>query len=253
MMPPNGYQLKLTKSGISNAKLIYPPPAFTPKHPPTSDRGETLPGFWTVDPSLFESNATLIGMMQANNANITHAAMEIGAFSNNEIRGAAQAIYIEPLEAYLFFLTYFANSNGDLMSFKLFDGNTGYVHNLNETLFFSADNHSGSIQSPMPFTYDGISQTEQPLLLNNLEIQPNPFTSNTEIRFTIPEVSEVTISVTDLNGREVSQFTGGANAGLNVIEWQGVTTAGNLLPSGIYFVKLQSPSGIGIRKILIQR
>jgi hypothetical protein len=206
-----------------------------------------------VDPSLFESNATLIGMMQANNANITHAAMEIGAFSNNEIRGAAQAIYIEPLEAYLFFLTYFANSNGDLMSFKLFDGNTGYVHNLNETLFFSADNHSGSIQSPMPFTYDGISQTEQPLLLNNLEIQPNPFTSNTEIRFTIPEVSEVTISVTDLNGREVSQFTGGANAGLNVIEWQGVTTAGNLLPSGIYFVKLQSPSGIGIRKILIQR
>jgi hypothetical protein len=76
-------------------------------------------------------------MFRANGANATTSNMELGAFVGGEVRGTAQAIYIEPLDAHLFFLTTYANTAGELLRFKLYDDATGTVHDLTETMYFA--------------------------------------------------------------------------------------------------------------------
>jgi hypothetical protein len=252
LMPPFGYALKLTKPGITSGKIVYPAQSLIGDNPVES-RGIQVPYFWNVDPSQFESSSTLIGMLSANGTNVTGSEMELGAFVNNEVRGSAQALYIAPLDAYLFFLTYYANSNGELVQFKLFNGANGQVNPLNESVYFAADNHQGSVENPMAFTYNGLSNAYE--VANNVffEVRPNPFSQSTEIRFALTQASPVDVTVVDLNGRLVAHFAGSGQVGVNALEWQGMADNGTLLKPGVYFIKLKTETGTGIRKVMLQR
>jgi hypothetical protein len=253
MMPPYGYQLKLTRSGVSGAKLTYPPQGFAGEGNLVTNRGGNMPSFWSVDPSQYESSATLIGMLSANGTNLTGASMELGAFVGSEVRGSAQAMYVEPLNSYLFFLTYYSNNNGDPIGFKVYDGDNGLIRDLNETMFFTADNHQGSVDIPVPFTYNGLSGAEEIPDYLSLDVRPNPFSQSTEIRFSLKHSAEVYITVTDLNGKVVTYFEGDGQEGVNALEWKGTSESGVPLQSGVYFVKLETDAGIAIQKVMLQR
>lgn len=69
----------------------------------------------------FEHTMTVVGMLAAGGQNVTLESHEIGVFAGDELRGSAQAIYIEPLDAHLFFLTAYSNTAGEQLQFKLFD------------------------------------------------------------------------------------------------------------------------------------
>jgi hypothetical protein len=150
MTPPNGYQIKLGNTGT----LTYPPPPapLTETIAQARDESEiSRLNYWTVDPTQFEYSSTLIGMLRANGQNATTDDMELGVFVGNEVRGSAQAIYIQPLDAYLFFLTMYANIAGELLTFKLYNDSTQQIQNLVQTMFFSPNQHQGSIENPVPF------------------------------------------------------------------------------------------------------
>jgi hypothetical protein len=254
MMPPYGYQLKLTKPGVSGAKLTYPAQGLIGEGNLAANRGGNMPAFWTVDPSQYESSATLIGMLGVNGNNLTGASMELGAFVGNEVRGSAQAMFVEPLNSYLFFLTYYSNNNGDPISFKLYDSDNGLIRELAQTMFFTADNHQGSMDIPFPFSYSGLSDTEENVSEElSLDVRPNPFSQSTEIRFSLKQASEVFITVTDLNGKIVTYFEGNGQEGNNALEWKGTSDSGTPLQSGVYFVKLKTDAGMAIRKVMLQR
>lgn len=253
LTPPYGYQLKMTKPGVNNAKLTYPPQSFKGDNSQVAGRGDVSPAFWTIDPSQYESSATLIGMLSADGVNATGPNMELGAFVGNEVRGVAQAMFIEPLNSYQFFLTYYANNNGDLVQFKLFNSDNGQINTLNESMFFNADNHQGSIDVPMPFTYNGLTGIDDVLSSLSFEVRPNPFSQATEIRFALKQASLVDVTVIDLNGRTVAHFTGAGLSGINTLEWQGTSDYGTPLQSGVYFIKVKTETGMGIRKVMLQR
>jgi hypothetical protein len=253
MMPPNGYQLKLNRAGVTSAKLTYPPSGFKGEESPTANRGGNLPSFWTVDPSQYEKSATLIGMLSANGVNLTGATMELGAFMGNEVRGSAQALFIEPLNSYLFFLTYYSNNSGDPVTFKLYNGDNGTICDLNEMVFFTADNHQGSVDQPVLFTCNDLTGTDEISGLTGLDVRPNPFSQSTEIRFNLPSASPVSVTVTDLSGKTVSWFEGAGIAGLNSLEWKGTSDNGIPLQPGVYFLKLKSDAGQAIRRVILQR
>jgi hypothetical protein len=178
--PPKGYQLK-----ISNPGTITYPANFADN--PAQARGETNihhssfiihHSNWTVDPTKFEHTITVVGMFAAGGQNATLESHEIGVFAGNELRGSAQAIYIEPLDAHLFFLTAYANTSGEQLQFKLFDSGSGsQSSDLAETLFFTANQHSGSVLSPVPFTLQTTGVAEVPAEIF-LSVRPNPFTRN---------------------------------------------------------------------------
>ncbi len=256
MAPPNGYQIKLSAPGT----LIYPPLSSNmnggggPDQISNSRGGPDEPpatNFWTVDPTQFEHSMTLIGMLKVNEVNATTATMELGAFVNGEVRGSGQAVYIAPLQSYLFFMTMYANTSGEQVRYKLFDSSNGSVQDLTELMYFSPDLHQGSIDVPVPFTLTSTGTIEA-TEVQSFDIQPNPFHTETLFRFGLKQAQEVRLSVSDVSGKTVAQVKVNAQEGLNSLVWKGQSDAGTLLAPGVYFVRLQTETGSVVRKVVLQ-
>ncbi|MCB0533543.1 MAG: T9SS type A sorting domain-containing protein [Lewinellaceae bacterium] len=239
MFAPQGYQLRLTNPG----SLTYPPgPQFRPDA--SEARGESgVTGYWTVDPSNFEHSMTLVGMLESNGQNLTMPDFELGAFAGNEVRGTTSALYVEPLQGYLFFLTMYANTSGEQLLFKLYDAATGQISPLSETMFFAADLHQGSIEAPVPFTRT-ITGQEEVASVQSFEIQPNPFSGEALLQFGAAHDQQVQITVNDLEGREIQRLRIDARQGLNTYLWQ------PKIPAGLYIIRLQTAEGAAVRKVI---
>ncbi|MCH8011877.1 MAG: T9SS type A sorting domain-containing protein [Candidatus Marinimicrobia bacterium] len=70
---------------------------------------------------------------------------------------------------------------------------------------------------------------------------PNPFNAATTINYGLPELSQVTIIVYDLIGHEVITLVNGfVNAGFKETVWDGANAAGQSVPSGMYFYRLDA-------------
>lgn len=242
MYPPLGYQLRLSSPGV----LTYPPKSNArPDTAEDRDGPGAAAGFWTPEPGRFEHSMTLVGMLAANGANVTAGTHEIGAFAGNELRGAAQAIYVQPEDSYLFFLTMYANQSGEQMHFKLYDAATGQVGALSQTMHFAPDLHQGTIFAPLPFTLSTTGSPET-ATVQSLDIQPNPFTGGTLIQFGVARDQEVQFVVSDVQGREVERFRLPAQQGLNTWQWQ------PKLSAGLYYIHLQTAEGTAVRKVVKQ-
>jgi len=266
LQPPHGYQIRLTNP----ANLTYPLPSqhrqsslpaeadrrrregHSGVEQPNNPTTQQLNNFWSVNPAQYEHSMTLIGMLRVNGANASTAGMELGAFVGSEVRGSAQAIYIEPLQAYLFFLTAYANTGGEQMRFKLFESSSGTVQDLVETMWFSSDLHQGSLASPVPFSLKTSGLAEKSAE-QSFDVQPNPFSHETLLRFVLPDAQEVLLSIADVNGREVSQSRLAARSGLNTLTWDGTSDTGQRLGNGVYFVRLRTEAGTVTRKVMMQR
>jgi len=81
------------------------------------------------------------------------------------------------------------------------------------------------------------------------EPYPNPFNPSTTVRFSLAEAAEVRLAVFDLSGREVALLANGwFEAGSFSASWNGESLA-----SGIYLVKLETPSFSATRKATLVR
>ena len=73
---------------------------------------------------------------------------------------------------------------------------------------------------------------------------PNPFNPTTKISYSLPKLSYVTLTVYDLNGKEITRLLDNrvSNIGTNYVEWNGKNAKGNLASSGVYFYKIEARS-----------
>ncbi|MBL7794937.1 MAG: T9SS type A sorting domain-containing protein, partial [Saprospiraceae bacterium] len=252
MSPPNGYQVRLAQAGT----LTYPPAPSPLTGNLTEARGETetpAVAHWSVQPTQYEHSNTLIGMIRAEGKNVTTSDMELAAFAGNEVRGTAQAIYIEPLDAHLFFLTTYANAAGELLRFKLYDDATGTVRDLTETMLFAPGQHQGGVDNPVPFELPTTRTEEDFGTTLGFDVHPNPFSSETTLRFVLPKAEELTLTISDAQGREVVRKPISAVAGQNALSWNGRSDTGSWLSSGVYTVQLKTAAGSVVRKVVLQR
>lgn len=90
--------------------------------------------------------------------------------------------------------------------------------------------------------------------LTNIMLQqnhPNPFTSDTSIRFYLPKSEPVSLSVYDANGRRVRRLVDNTvGAGWHEVPWTGDTDSGRRAASGVYFCQLETP---GYRKAVVMQ
>jgi len=76
---------------------------------------------------------------------------------------------------------------------------------------------------------------------------PNPFNPSTNISFAVPERSDVSIQIFDVNGRLVETLASGIlAAGNHSLKWNAIDLA-----SGIYFYRLEAGSFVETRKMLL--
>lgn len=70
---------------------------------------------------------------------------------------------------------------------------------------------------------------------------PSPFTLDTSIRFSVPRAGLVVLAIHDAQGRLVRTLIDGpVDAGSHVTSWNGRTASGEGLPSGVYFIRMET-------------
>lgn len=87
-----------------------------------------------------------------------------------------------------------------------------------------------------------------------MQNSPNPFNPGTEIKFTLPEISNVKIFIYDQNGSEVTILSDDTfPAGTHSVYWDGRNIQGNSVSSGIYFYRLSAGRFSETRKMMLIR
>ena len=83
---------------------------------------------------------------------------------------------------------------------------------------------------------------------------PNPFNPATEIAFSLPEPTDVSLIVYDISGKVVRNLLScRKGAGSHKIIWDGADNSGNEMPSGIYFYKLVAGDNTSVKKMMMVR
>ena len=81
---------------------------------------------------------------------------------------------------------------------------------------------------------------------------PNPFNSATSIRFHLALPSHVLLLIYDISGREIARLLDQyVVAGDQSIVWEGRSIAGDVVSSGIYFIRLATRSNILTKKMIL--
>ena len=82
--------------------------------------------------------------------------------------------------------------------------------------------------------------------------RPNPFNPETEIHFTLAAAGSVRLAVFDVTGRRIAVLEDGArSAGAHHVTWRGRDDAGRAVPSGSYYVRLETATGSDTRKVML--
>lgn len=92
-------------------------------------------------------------------------------------------------------------------------------------------------------------------LLNNyilFDNYPNPFNAQTNISFQLPTTAHVKLIIYNVLGQRITTLAEKSyHAGSHHIVWDGKDTKGNVVPSGVYFYKLQSNEFSQVKKMLL--
>jgi len=120
-------------------------------------------------------------------------------------------------------------------------------------MYFAPNQHQGSIENPVPFELLMTRAEEDFGTTLGFDVQPNPFATETTLRFNLPKAEDVMLTISDAQGREVVRRPISAVAGPNVATWNGRSDSGSWLSSGVYTVRLQIPAGSVLRKVVLQR
>lgn len=261
---PNGYLLRMSNPGV----LTFPGPNLigngpvdqlmltggdqtavsgtSPLIPLAASHTPDLQTLWTVDPTLFEHSMNLVAIVGAD-ANLLEDGDVVGAFVGSEVRGGNEAIYVEPLQAWLVFLTAYANEGGEEMSFKYYDASAEDIHRLNEAIVFTPDYVQGTVEAPQVLTLEGEnpSATAETSIGEWMEVYPNPASDVVYAAFGSLGQEAAVLRITDNMGRLVKLIDIDPASGLNIVKWE---TDG--VANGTYFLTLTSGGSTLTRKVV---
>ena len=84
------------------------------------------------------------------------------------------------------------------------------------------------------------------------ENYPNPFNPTTTLRFDIPEVSDITVTIFNMLGQKVRTFNlNNTPAGYHSIKWNATNDYGDPVGAGVYLYQLQANQFIKTRKMVL--
>ncbi|MFO7890986.1 MAG: right-handed parallel beta-helix repeat-containing protein [bacterium] len=84
--------------------------------------------------------------------------------------------------------------------------------------------------------------------------RPNPFNATTQISYSIPTSSRISLRIYNLRGEEVvSLFDGYQKSGMHTVRWDACYSNGHPVTSGVYLYRLQTDDFVSTRKLLLMK
>jgi phospholipase/lecithinase/hemolysin len=105
---------------------------------------------------------------------------------------------------------------------------------------------TAELDPPMDF---GLSRASQFALDGSY---PNPTRSASTVSFALDEATPVTLAVYDVMGRKVATLIDAPmDAGQHEVRWDGRSTSGAAVASGVYLLRLQAGEKIATRRLTV--
>ena len=244
MEPPKGYLLYISQPGTLEYPNVNVAESFAGGR--SSDKTP-----WEIQTNLYQHSMNTVGILKG--IDRLKEGDEIGVFVGEELRGKGKAIFVEPMNAYMAFITSYANIDGEALSFAYYDQTTSEIIQLNETLTFNADERIGRITDPFIFTVGEetedafITSTNDLVNLEGLTVYPNPAQDEIFISFNWKATEDLQIQVTDMLGRVLSEQGVTIAAGISTLSWDT-----NQLADGLYLLRFRNETGERTEKIMIK-
>ena len=102
------------------------------------------------------------------------------------------------------------------------------------------------------YDYLGIYQAGVPTDFALHENYPNPFNPSTTLRFDLPELSDVTVTIFNMLGQKVKTFSmQSIPAGYHSVTWGATNDLGQQVGAGVYLYQLQTKDFVKTRKMVL--
>lgn len=128
---------------------------------------------WTVDASKFQHTMTVVAFLSVDGVILEDPQDKIGAFVDNEVRGAASPVFAVSADRHLAFLTIYGNLEEEVISFRIYDHSASKTVTVSKTMVFSIDGQSGNV-------FQAFSAAN-PALNNLAEVEQFGFTDITPV------------------------------------------------------------------------
>ena len=108
------------------------------------------------------------------------------------------------------------------------------------------------VEEPVETAVEMSDQASVPQAFALAQNAPNPFNSNTVIRFALPQPSQVELAIYNLLGQPVTVLVQGPSAaGTFSVRWDGRDQAGRTVTSGVCLYQLRAGEYTEVRKLLL--
>lgn len=146
---------------------------------------------WSVNTASYQYSMTFTSFLNIDGRTLTSLDDSVAAFVNDEIRGVSSVEYVASLNKYVTYLSVFANTDNETISFKIYDSTNDNVIDIVKTQDFIIDGNIGgilksfSIAKPTlnteailnSFAFSGVTSTSQTITNNKIDIVL-PFETN---------------------------------------------------------------------------
>ncbi len=203
---------------------------------------------WTVDPHAYEFNGSILASVQIDDMITGSENDYLAAFVGDECRGISTGIYNPVTEQIVFPVMIFSNEDNEKITFRYYDSISGTVFGFENNVEFTSDMFAEDISDAIMLTgsYDW-DRGPVPTEYNLGAAYPNPFNPVTTLEYSTISEGNVSITVYDITGRVVDVLVDeNKEAGNYTVTWN----AGSL-PSGLYLVRMDSGSFVGIQKVML--
>ena len=184
--------------------------------------------YWVPVSSQYADNMTMVAMLDVKGSDY-----EVAAFVGGEVRGSSRPVYIESLDAYMFFLTIHGDEVEE-MTFKVYDLATGEEYSIDNRMNYSDDAVVGSVRNPYMLTCSTLAVGENNI--SNISIYPNPTTTGNEINL----------------GTECDTVEVFNALGVKVAEYQNVDTVDALETAGIYVIRITNDGNVQNCRLIVK-
>ena len=141
----------------------------------------------------------------------------------------------------------YGHEEGEKLRFGVLDASTGEIKELANAFEFEVNGSFGNGLNPVIFKT--ISLPVEYALSQNY---PNPFNPVTNIRFELPEIADVSVSVFNARGQLIAELANKSYpAGYHFVQWNGTDSKGAQVSSGVYFYSVEAGDFHAFKKMLL--
>lgn len=237
LSPGTGYMYN--SSNTETVSFVYASPSKMENQPQEVD----ATNHWEVSVGEYETNATIIGVIDINSVEQRDENLIVGAFIGDRCVGQINALYVEAIDRYFVFLTYFGNEN-DQITFRMYDEANDIEYGESETtVLFEPNSMLGTVDNPFVINFNISDVSENGFA--QLTLFPNPVNAGTNviIRLNNNLSGKLDIEIITSLGTEYDKITSRGN----VVEMKAPD-----IP-GIYMVKITDKNGnVNFGKLIVK-